>query len=61
MTPQREAAYLAPEHECANCPHALRMHDTGWDAAGCMAGDCNCRSFKPKALAEAAEAEKEQG
>lgn len=41
---------LESTQPCAKCDHAKRMHDTGWDAAGCMAGDCSCRGFEPKVI-----------
>jgi len=35
---------------CGDCGHALSIHDTGWDAAGCMVNECSCRSYcEPKA------------
>jgi hypothetical protein len=35
------------------CGHAYSMHDTGWDASGCMASQCSCRAyFPPNALKE---------
>ena len=35
------AVYKPP---CA-CGHPHSLHDTGWDAAGCMHRACSCRSY----------------
>lgn len=29
---------------CKRCGHAKSMHDTGWDASGCMQAGCSCQS-----------------
>jgi len=31
---------------CAKCGHPKSMHDTGWDAAGCMVDVCTCRCWE---------------
>jgi hypothetical protein len=37
---------------CQSCGHDYWSHDTGWDAVGCMMGDCLCRSFCELSLDE---------
>lgn len=50
MNPLEVCASCAPKMQpCGDCGHALSIHDTGWDAAGCMVGDCSCRTYcEPK-------------
>jgi hypothetical protein len=42
-------ARLEAGQPCETCDHSKSAHDTGWDAAGCMAAGCGCRSFVPVA------------
>jgi hypothetical protein len=35
--------------ECSRCPHPKASHDTGWDAAWCMAARCSCNHFEAQA------------
>lgn len=34
-----------------SCGHPHSLHDTGWDAAGCMHQSCSCRSYAEANLA----------
>ena len=46
---------------CGDCGHALSIHDTGWDAAGCMVNECSCRFYcEPKAASVLAMSETPQ-
>jgi len=51
MNPEEVCASCAPKKKpCGDCGHPLFIHDTGWDAAGCMVNECSCRSYcEPKA------------
>lgn len=45
-TPTRAERELLNARCCASCQHPWSLHDTGWDAAGCMAADCHgCNAF----------------
>ena len=41
----RGTAEATKPGDCMACGHSKGIHDTGWDAAGCMVLTCFCRSY----------------